>query len=122
MLRLIGKTLAENNISNCFVKGNVWTRNAAINKFKTGKNYDGSDNKIIMLSLKNAASGTNLSEASHIFFIEPINASLEEIQTIENQAIARSCRIGQKNKINVIRILLKDTIEEEIYLKNYNKN
>lgn len=67
MLALIGKTLNENNIDNCFVKGNVWSRNSAINKIKASKNNDGSDNKVIMLSLENAASGTNLTEATHIF-------------------------------------------------------
>jgi SNF2 family DNA or RNA helicase len=120
MLELIGKTLIENKINNSFVKGNVWTRNMAINKFKNGKNIDGTDNKVIMLSLKNAASGTNLIEATHIFFVEPINASKEEILSIESQAIARACRVGQTKQINIIRILINDTIEEEIYLRNYN--
>jgi DNA repair protein RAD5 len=101
MLSLIGKTLLENNITNNFVKGNVWTRTNAINKFKTSV-----EDKVIMLSLKNAASGTNLVEATHIFFVEPINAPLEEIKSIESQAIARACRIGQKQKVNIIRILL----------------
>ena len=122
MLSLIGKTLAENEISNCFVKGNVWSRNSAINKFKIGKTSSGSDNKVIMLSLKNAASGTNLTEATHIFFVEPIDADKEEIKAIESQAIARACRVGQKQKIILVRILIEDSIEEDIYRKNYNSN
>ena len=122
MLNLVGKTLAENEIENCFVKGNVWSRNSAISKFKAGKNNEGIDNKVIMLSLKNAASGTNLTEATHIFFIEPINTSREESLMIECQAIARACRIGQKNKIMLLRILIENSIEEEIYRKNYDKD
>ena len=120
MLSLIGKTLAENGIENCFVKGNVWSRNSAISKFKAGKTNEGNDNKVIMLSLKNAASGTNLTEATHIFFIEPINASKEETRAIEGQAIARACRVGQKQKIMMMRVLIEKTIEEDIYRKNYN--
>jgi DNA repair protein RAD5 len=122
MLTLLGKTLAENEIDNSFVKGNVWSRNSAISKFKKGKNNDGSINKVIMLSLKNAASGTNLTEATHIFFVEPIDASEDEIKSIECQAIARGCRIGQKNKIQLIRILIENSIEEDIYRKHYNKD
>lgn len=122
MLNLIGKTLAMNEIDNCFVKGNVWSRNSAIKKFKTGKTNTGSDNKVIMLSLKNAASGTNLTEATHIFFVEPINASKDEIKAIEGQAIARACRLGQKQEIILTRILIENTIEEEIYRNNYNKD
>jgi SNF2 family DNA or RNA helicase len=113
MLTLISKTLVDNNINNSFVKGNVWKRTSAINNFTNGPE------KVIMLSLKNAASGTNLSNATHIFFVEPINASKEEINTIESQAIARACRIGQKEKVSIIRFLIEDTIEEEIYKNNY---
>jgi SNF2 family DNA or RNA helicase len=122
MLYLIGKTLSENGIENSFVKGNVWCRNNAINKFKAGKNCEGQENKVIMLSLKNSASGTNLTEATHIIFIEPINASSEECIAIESQAIGRACRVGQKNKVTVIRILIENSIEEEIYKKSYNKD
>ena len=119
MLSLIGKTLSENGIANCFVKGNVWSRNSAINKFKNGRTLSGEDNKVIMLSLKNAASGTNLTEATHLFFVEPINGSKEEIEAIEGQAIGRACRLGQKQKVQLYRVLIKDTIEEDIYNNVY---
>ena len=122
MLNLIGKTLAINEIDNCFVKGNVWSRNSAIRKFKIGKSNQDTDNKVIMLSLKNAASGTNLTEATHIFFVEPINTDRDESRVIEGQAIARACRIGQKQKVILIRILIENTIEEDIYRENYNKD
>lgn len=122
MLSLIGKTLADNEIENCFVKGNVWSRNAAIRKFKAGKDDSGTDNKVIMLSLKNAASGTNLTEATHIFFVEPINASKEECHSIESQAIARACRVGQKQQILLMRILMENSVEETIYRRSYNQN
>ena len=121
MLSLIGKTLSENSIANCFVKGNVWSRNSAISKFKNGKTLSGEDNKVIMLSLKNSASGTNLTEATHIFFVEPINASCDEVSAIEGQAIGRACRLGQKKKVELYRILVKDTIEEDIYNLVYQK-
>lgn len=122
MLTLVGKALIDNGIDNCFVKGNVMMRNAAISKFKAGKNKKGDDNKVIMLCLKNAASGTNLIEATHILFVEPINAPQKEIQIIEHQAIARACRIGQKNPVMVIRILIENTIEEDIYRRNYDNS
>ncbi len=110
MLSLISKTLSENGIANSSVKGNVWSKNAAISRFKSGD-----VNKVILLSLKNSASGTNLTEATHIFFIEPINENKEVCKAIESQAIARACRIGQQQKIKLYRLLIKDTVEEEIY-------
>lgn len=120
MLSLIGKSLSENGIANCHVKGNVFAKNNAISKFKSGRTFSGEANQVMILSLKNCASGTNLTEATHIFFVEPINSSREEIRAIEGQAIGRACRLGQKQKIKIFRILIKDTIEETIY-NNYYK-
>lgn len=123
MLSLIGTSLMENGIENTFIKGNVYSRNNAISKFKHGIDSQGrkSNSQVIMLSLENAASGTNLTEADYIFFVEPINKSKNEISAIEGQAIGRVCRIGQTNKVKVIRIITKDTIEEDIYKKYYLK-
>jgi SNF2 family DNA or RNA helicase len=117
LLHLIGNTLKENQIDNTFVKGNVYQRNNAISNFKDGKNKLDKEVKVIMLSLENAASGTNLTEATHVIFTDPIDGSKEQIQTIENQAIGRACRIGQKNQVKIIKLITKDTIEEEIYNK-----
>jgi len=117
MLHLIGSALKENGVSNSFIQGNVHRRNAAINKFK----MDNDEDNVIMLSLEKSASGTNLTEATHIMFVEPIDSSIEQVKAIESQAIARACRLGQDHKVKLIRILTKDTIEEEIY-NNINKD
>lgn len=118
MLYLIGKCLSENGVANSFIKGNVHCRNKAIDLFKKDSMKD--DSRVIMLSLKNSASGTNLTEATHIFFVEPIDLSQDERRMIEGQAIGRACRLGQKNTVEVIRILCRDTIEEDIYRKTKN--
>ena len=116
MLTLVGKSLADNGVNNAFVKGNVWCRNKSISKFKKGN-----DTKVIMLSLNNSASGTNLIEATHVIFIEPVDSDYNTIKAIEGQAIGRACRLGQNKKVKVIRILTRQTIEEEIF-KNYDKS
>jgi hypothetical protein len=64
-------------------------------------------------------SGTNLTEATHIFFVEPIDNTKENIIAIEGQAIGRAVRLGQKQKTEIIRILCKNTIEDEIYNAKY---
>jgi SWI/SNF-related matrix-associated actin-dependent regulator of chromatin subfamily A3 len=115
LLLLIRKSLMENEIDCSFISGNVYKRNKAISRFKLG----GKDNGVILLSLEHSASGTNLTEASHIFFIEPIDDIKEKINKIESQAISRAVRLGQKQVVEVIRILCKDTIEEEIYKDKY---
>ena len=120
MLKLIHQTLVENKIYSSYLRGTAYMKNAQVKYFKRGYDMDKNINQIIMLSLKNSASGTNLTEATHIMFVEPINEKKEVIKAIENQAIGRACRLGQKNKVNIIRVLTKNTIEEEIYNKYYN--
>jgi DNA repair protein RAD5 len=114
MLTLIGKSMLENGIDCSFISGNVYKKNKAINKFKMGNN-----NSVILLSLAKSASGTNLTEATHIIIVEPIDNTKENIKAIEGQAIGRAVRLGQKQVIKVIRILCKNTIEEEIYNTSY---
>ena len=71
-----------------------------------------------MLSTENAASGTNLTEATHIIFMEPIKGDIGEVKAIEDQAIGRAVRLGQENQVKVIKLIMKDTIEEEIIKQN----
>ena len=117
MLKLISDSLSQNGVSNSFVKGNVFQRNKAIESFRGLRM--GQSNQVIMLSLKNAASGTHLVEANHIIFVDPVDSYKEDVLDTENQAIARAFRIGQKKKVHIHRLLVKDTIEEEIYNKVY---
>ena len=67
MLRLIGNTLSENGIPNVFVSGHPSVKNRAIHTFQTDPKT-----RVIMLSLQNAASGTNLTQATHILFTDPV--------------------------------------------------
>jgi SNF2 family DNA or RNA helicase len=122
MLNLIQQTLTENNIYSSYLRGNTYVRNAQIKYFKEGVNSSNNTNQIIMLSLQNSASGTNLTEATHIIFVEPINEKKNVIKGIENQAIGRAVRLGQKKEVSVIRVFTKNTIEEEIYNKYYIDN
>jgi SNF2 family DNA or RNA helicase len=115
MLTLMKRSMAENGVECSFIAGNAAQRNKAISRFKLGGN-----NNVLLLSLNRSASGTNLTEATHIFFIEPVDESKENIMAIESQAIARAVRLGQTHKVEIIRILCKDTIEEEIYKNKYN--
>jgi len=113
LLHQIGNTLDENGIKNVYVKGNVHQRNKAITTFKTEK-----DVKVIMLSLEHAASGINLTEASHIILMDPIAGTINEARAIEAQAIGRSVRQGQKRQVTVVRLIMQKTIEYEYFTRN----
>lgn len=119
MLKLISDSLKECGVSNSFVKGNVFQRNKAIDSFKGIRS--GEKSNVIMLSLHNKASGTQLDNANHIIFVDIMNKYKEDIQIIEQQAIGRAYRIGQKRKVTIHRLIIKNTVENEIFNNKYEK-
>lgn len=113
LLKKIGRVLEKNKIKNVFCKGNCYQRDKAIREFNEDDKI-----KIIMLSSESAAAGTNLTKASQVIFIDPIYGNYKYRKDQERQAIGRAHRMGQKNIIKVVRFLIKNSIEEEIYLNN----
>ena len=54
-----------------------------------------------MLSLEHAASGTNLTEASHVVLMDPVAGLHDEAVAVEQQAIGRAHRIGQNKQVAI---------------------
>lgn len=113
MLDMIADVLRESRIEFVFCRGNVHMMSKSIQRFKTDNKI-----KVILLSSENCSSGSNLTEATHIFLMDTVNASAESAKAIEEQAIARAVRLGQKYNVRVKRFIMKDTIEEEYYKRN----
>ena len=61
------------------------------------------------ISLKAGEVGLNLTAASYVLLLDPWWNPFSE-----RQAISRAHRLGQENKVNVIRFVSKNTIEEKI--------
>ncbi|MCL5097709.1 MAG: DEAD/DEAH box helicase [Candidatus Omnitrophica bacterium] len=67
------------------------------------------DEAVFLISLKAGGFGLNLTAASYVVLFDPWwNPA------VENQAIDRTHRIGQVNKVIAYRLLIKDSIEEKI--------
>lgn len=114
LLRKVGSVLKEHGIENIFCKGNCYQRDKAISEF----NKTDSKIKVIMLSSDSTASGTNLTKAKEIIFIDPMYGTYERRRGQERQAIGRAHRTGQTSTIKVTRFIVKDTIEHDIYKEN----
>ena len=54
-----------------------------------------------MLSLENAASGTNLTEATHIVLMDPVAGTPAKAVSVEQQAIGRAHRMGQNKQVSM---------------------
>ncbi|KAK6138892.1 hypothetical protein DH2020_027366 [Rehmannia glutinosa] len=64
---------------------------------------------VLLMSLKTGGVGLNLTAASNVFLMDPWwNPAVEE------QAIMRIHRIGQKRTVHVRRFIVKDTVEERM--------
>lgn len=113
MLTKVGNILQQNNINVLYCTGTIYQKKQAITRFQNDNNYN-----IICLSSEHCASGINLTSANKIILMEPIYGSKDYRKDIENQAIGRADRIGQKRPIEIIRFIIKNTIEEEILNEN----
>ena len=113
LLRKIGTILDDYGIKNVFCRGNVWQRDKAIRLFNSDPKM-----RVIMLSSESAASGTNLTKANKVIIVDPVCGSYEYRKNTEGQAIGRAHRMGQRNEVEVLRFIIHDTIEEEIYNTN----
>ena len=113
LLRKVGRILSENKIKNVFCKGNCYQRDKAIREFNNNDSI-----KVIMLSSEQSASGTNLTKAKQVILLDPIYGNYKYRNGQEKQAIGRAHRLGQMNTIKVIRFIIKNSVEEEIYWMN----
>jgi non-specific serine/threonine protein kinase len=64
---------------------------------------------LFFISLKAGGTGLNLTSASYVIILDPWWNPFAELQ-----AIGRAHRIGQKQNVNVVRFIAKETIEEKI--------
>ncbi len=118
LLKEVGKVLEANGIKQLYCQGNVYQKDKVLRLFNS-PNPDTNEFKIIMLSSESTVSGSNLNNAEEVIFLDPIYGDKQYRLNTENQAIGRVRRLGNKHsKIKVLRLLIKDSVEEEIYKTN----
>ena len=104
MLDLIRKELETRKISFEYLTGQTRNRAEKVEKFQNDASV-----RVFLISLKAGGTGLNLTEADYVYIVDPWwNPA------VENQAIDRSYRIGQKKNVIAIRLICPDTIEEKI--------
>lgn len=104
MLDLVKAELEKEQIAFSYLTGATVNREAVVNEFREKE-----DIRVFLISLKAGGTGLNLTEADYVYLVDPWwNPA------VENQAIDRSYRIGQKNKVIAIRLICPDTVEEKI--------
>ena len=103
-LDLIQARLQKSGLNHLRIDGTTKDRQQIVTTFQTDEHYP-----ILLLSLKAAGIGLNLTAADHVFIMDPWwNPA------VEDQAADRTYRIGQKKPVMVCKIVTKQTIEEKI--------
>eukprot|EP00929_Paragymnodinium_shiwhaense_P021705 TRINITY_DN14087_c0_g1_i1.p1 TRINITY_DN14087_c0_g1~~TRINITY_DN14087_c0_g1_i1.p1 ORF type:complete len:1572 (+),score=444.50 TRINITY_DN14087_c0_g1_i1:675-4718(+) len=107
----VSAALEEFEVEHVTLSGSVWQRRAKLMKFQ----YEEEGPRILMLSLQESASGTNLTAANHVIIVHPMEAATkDEAVAFEMQAIGRVRRPGQEKKIHIWRFVTVDTVEQQI--------
>ena len=104
VLHIIRDYLDKQNIGYSYIDGSTKKRKKEIDSFQndSGKN-------IFLLSIKAGGVGINLTAANYVIIFDPWwNPA------VEMQAIDRSHRIGQTEKVTAYRLIVKNTVEEKI--------
>ncbi|WP_348797766.1 DEAD/DEAH box helicase [Flavobacterium adhaerens] len=97
---------AANKIDFCELTGetDLKEREYQVNRFQNQEKP-----LLFFISLKAGGVGLNITKASYVLFLDPWWNPFAE-----KQGIGRAHRIGQMNKVNVIRFITKNTVEEKI--------
>ena len=105
MLDHLAKRLEEEKISYYMLTGSTGKEKRA----QMVENFNTDDTQVFCISLKAGGTGLNLTAADIVIHFDPWwNLA------VQNQATDRAHRIGQKNVVNVYKLIVKDTIEENI--------
>lgn len=105
MLDVMSEYLAEEGIDYYMMTGqtNKKVRQEQVDEFNTG------DKSVFLISLRAGGVGINLTGADTIFLYD-----LWWNPAVEEQAIGRAHRIGQKKDVEVVRFITEGTIEQRI--------
>ena len=105
VLKSIGKTIKDCGISFSYLDGSI----SSEKRMETVEKFNEGQNSVFLISLKAGGTGLNLTSADVVIHFDPWwNPAVEE------QATDRAHRIGQKNVVEVIKIIARGTIEEKI--------
>jgi len=112
MLSLIKQQLELMKIDYHYLDGAT----QAAERLKLVHSFNSGEKPVFLISLKAGGTGLNLTGADMVIHYDPWwNPAVEE------QATDRAHRIGQKNAVQVYKLITRNTIEEKIYLLQQKK-
>jgi SNF2 family DNA or RNA helicase len=106
ILGSIKEKLNKKGIKTMYLDGSIPSKE----RMNLVREFNEGEPSVFLISLKAGGTGLNLTSADMVIHFDPWwNPAVEE------QAVDRAHRIGQKNTVEVIKLIAKGTIEEKIY-------
>ncbi|MFC2949013.1 SNF2 helicase associated domain-containing protein [Virgibacillus sediminis] len=103
---IIRHKLEEEGIGYFYLHGGTSSKE----RMEMSERFNGGENEVFLISLKAGGTGLNLTGADTVILFD-----LWWNPAVEDQATGRAHRFGQKNVVQVIRMVTEGTIEEKIY-------
>ncbi len=103
-LEIVKEFLKSKKVDFAYLDGSSMDRKDQVERFNKDPKL-----KIFLISIKAGGLGLNLTEADYVFILDPWwNPAVEQ------QAIDRAHRIGQKKKVFTYKFITRNTVEEKI--------
>lgn len=106
MHEIIKKKLEEDGIDYFYLHGQT----ASQERVQMSERFNNGEKSVFLISLKAGGTGLNLTGADTVILYD-----LWWNPAVEDQATGRAHRFGQKNVVQVIRMVTKGTIEDKIF-------
>lgn len=104
MLKILAGELGRRKVPHLYLDGATRNRQQLIRRFQEDESE-----RVFLMSLKAGGTGINLTAANYVFLFDPWwNPA------VENQAIDRTHRIGQRHPVTAYRMITQGTIEEKM--------
>ncbi|MFM8349172.1 MAG: SNF2-related protein [Bacteroidota bacterium] len=103
-LDLVREMLRAKKIEHCYLDGSSLDRKEQVERFTKESSV-----RVFLISIKAGGLGLNLTEADYVFILDPWwNPAVEQ------QAVDRAYRIGQKKNVFTYKFITRNTVEEKI--------
>jgi superfamily II DNA or RNA helicase len=106
MLGLIGRELGDQGVPHFYLDG----KTPSSERVELCSRFNEGEKDLFLISLKAGGTGLNLTGADTVILYD-----LWWNPAVEQQAADRAHRIGQKNVVQVIRLLTQGTVEDKMY-------
>lgn len=110
---ILKEILLKESISHGIISGKVSVKD----RHERIENFNCGTMRVLILTTRSSAFGINLAAASKsIIYDSDFNPA------VDNQAAARGFRLNSTQNVSVYRIIVSDTVEERVYMRQQEKN